>query len=284
MIIVVRQRFDADIAIYAREMSYSGFPTYQFKEPIVWFGQKILYKVFGEPIYVFIFFDIFIGLLIYKALSNFQVRNYVYFSILVFFPVILGLQNIYRQWISVVLFLYAFSLMWKNSNPKKSFFLFIISILAHNSAILMSPIIFIFMRNRPQWLWVVILSLCVVLMALGAKLKSTATTGTDFSSAYVALLVFMVFLLIIIDAGKIKMIFADQYKLFFIMIVLALSSFYLISSSSSERLSMTCLIILYPIISKVIEERFMQPETIRFLFIIFGFIPMNIHPLSQFIR
>ena len=140
------------------------------------------------------------------------------------------------------------------------------------------------MHNIVQRLWVVILPISVLIMALGAKLKSTAITGTDYSSAYVAVLVGMMFYLIVIDAGKIKMIFADQYKLFFNMSVISLSSYYLISSASSERVSMTCLIILYPIISKVIEERFMQPEAMRLLFMVAGFIPINIYPLSQFFR
>lgn len=283
LVIVVRQHFDADIAIYARLMTFDGFPYYQFKEPLIWFSQKILYKIFGNSFTVFAICDLIIGLILFKTLYNLKVKKYVYFSILLFFPVILGMQNIYRQWVASVLFLYSISLIWNNTISRKSIFAFVISIFSHNSAVLMTSVYFSIIRGSARHFWLLSLLICILLMFYGAKLKSTATTGADLSLAYVILSVFMIIAICLLDAGKIKKLYLYQYKILMSVVVLSVSSLFLLSSASSERVSMSFLIILYPILSIIIEERFKRPILIRLLFLFSSFVPITIYPISQFI-
>ena len=113
---VIRLNFQMDIGVYAKSMTYEVINFYYYREPIIWFSQRLLYQLTGSTYLTFIITDLILGYLLFLALKNFRLPRYSFFSILVFFPVILGMQNVYRQWAAAVFLLYAISL--RENQPK----------------------------------------------------------------------------------------------------------------------------------------------------------------------
>ena len=105
---------------------------YYLKEPIVWYGQRILYAIVQSSKLVFFISDLLIGIVLFSALKIFKLPQYIYFSILLFFPFITGMQNIYRQFYSSIFFLYTLANIWEGKAIFKIYGSFLLSFLSHN--------------------------------------------------------------------------------------------------------------------------------------------------------
>lgn len=282
--LVVRIEFDEDIKIYASSMSYTSLSIYYIREPVFWLGQRYLFEYINNSYIVFVVYDVVAGIVLFKAFSNLKVPRYAYFGILIFFPFILGMQNIYRQWLASIIFLYSFSLVWKEDFSLKPYATFLLSCLTHNVAAIFFPLLLIKNKNpilKFFWLPSFIISFAGVY--LGAEEKSSADTGDNLSMAYLLLLLTLFFLTIALDKGKILQKRIFEYKLIFSLFILALMATINLSSAGSERVSMFCLIIVYPVLAILFDERFKQKEPIRMAYISLGFIPMFIFSVSIFI-
>ena len=109
LVLIVRSKFDEDIVFYARVMTYENYSFYHFKEPVIWISHKVLFQIFENLFVVFLLTDMIIGILLFKSFKNFNLPQYVYFSILIFFPFIMGMQNAYRQWVIYNLAIFIFA-------------------------------------------------------------------------------------------------------------------------------------------------------------------------------
>ena len=283
--LVVRGNFDADIEnTYAPAMSGTSLSLYYLKEPVVWLGQRYLYSYVDSAYAVFIIYDILVGVVLFKALANFRIPKYAYFGILIFFPFILGMQNIYRQWVATILFLYSFSLVWAKEQNLKSYVFFTLSILAHNSAAIFFPLLFIKSHNFfGRLAWVLGLFVSFLGIHFGASTKSSPATGIDLSVAYLVLLFFLLCAIVALDKCIILRPGTSVCKLSLSLFALAAFGALILSSAGSERVSMFCLLILFPILSFVLEESFRQKTPMRITFTMLGFIPMLMFPVSVFI-
>ena len=165
----------------------------------------------------------------------------------------------------------------------KSFLFFGVSILTHNVAAVMLPVYFIKNNLREHILWFLALIISFLGVYFGANIKSSHSTGADLRFLYLTLILFILLAVPIVDRGIIKRIRRQEYK--FIITVIAISLFGLLrlSSASSERLSMFCLLLLYPIITILIEERFKISFPIRILFTLLGFCPIFLFSVSKLI-
>ena len=56
----------------------------------------ILKVILNNQNLVFIISDLIMGLILFESLKIFKSPQYIYFSILIFFPFVIGMQNIYR--------------------------------------------------------------------------------------------------------------------------------------------------------------------------------------------
>lgn len=283
LVLIVRSEFDEDIVLYARVMTYENYSLYHFKEPVIWLGHKILFRIYDDPFVVFLLTDTVIGILLFRSFKNLNLPQYLYFSILIFFPFIMGMQNAYRQWVSSILFLYSFSLIWNYNFKAKSFLFFGLSILTHNVAALMLPIYFLKNNVRERILWFLALIISFLGVYFGANIKSSHNTGADLRFLYLALMLFILLAIPIVDRGIIKRVRKHQYKLIVTLIAISLFGLLQLSSASSERLSMFCLMILYPIIAMLIEDRFKVTFPIRMLFTFLGFCPIFLFSISKLI-
>ena len=138
-VVAIRQKFDADIANYAEYMKLDVLNLYYLKEPVIWLGQRFFYDLFASSYLVFLFFDIIIGIVMYFALRLNNIPYYAYFSFLIFFPVILSMQNIYRQFFAEIFMLLCMGYLNSERKLGKSVLAFTTAFLSHNSAAVFLP-------------------------------------------------------------------------------------------------------------------------------------------------
>ena len=284
LILVVRSTFDTDIKTYAASMSMSTLSSYFLKEPVVWLGQRYLFLWLQNSLFVFVIFDILAGLLLFRALKEFNLPQYAFFSILIFFPSILGMQNAYRQWIATILFLYCFSLVWTYAAGMKKYIFFTLSVLSHNVAAIFIPLLFI--RNRKvlgHLIWYGAFLIAFFGILFGANTKSSAETGADLTLVYLFFITFLIMLVPLLDRGVIRKSRNLEYKLLTSLFFLSSFSMLILASAGAERVSMFCLLIAYPILVLLVEDSFKQRVLVRALFSLLGFIPMFFFSVSKFI-
>ena len=284
LILVVRNTFDSDINTYAAAMSDSSLSIYYLKEPVVWLGQRYLFSWLQNPFFVFVISDLLAGLLLFRAFKNFNLPQYAFFSVLIFFPFTLGMQNIYRQWIATIILLYCFSLAWNNTKSINKYIAFTLSVMSHNVAAIFVPLVFI--RNKHvlgNLMWYGSFLIGLAGIKFGAGSKSSVNTGSDLTLVYLFLITFFIMLVPLLDRGVIRKLRRLEYKLLCLLFILSSYSIIFLSSAGAERVSMFCLMIAYPILVLLFEDRFKQKLLMRTVFSVLGFIPMLLFGVSIFI-
>ncbi|MFQ1702524.1 EpsG family protein [Loktanella agnita] len=210
--------------------------------------------------------------------------QYTYFAILIFFPFVMGMQNIYRQWAACIFFLYCFSIVWNEKTPFKAYIFFILSFLSHNVAAVFLPLLFLRKRTVIGKLaWILSFGVSGAGIYYGAETKSSAATGSNLALAYSFLLFLFVCLIAILDKGIVREDRKKTYWLLISLLTLSIISVFLLSSVGAERISMFGLVISYPILANLLDERFKQKAIIRAIFTVLGFIPMFMFSVSKFI-
>ena len=284
LILIIRSEFDSDIATYAAAMTGSTMSLYYLKEPVIWVGQRYIFSFVQDPYLVFVITDLLTGAILFQALKNFKLPQYAFFSFLIFFPTILGMQNIYRQWVATVLLLYSFSLITIDNNSKGKYLAFTLSVLSHNAAAIFVPILFINEeRAKGRLLWYTTCIIAVYGIKLGAEHKSSANTGSDLTFVYLTLIMFFIFLIPVLDHGTVRKLRKFEYKLLSLLLILSSCSILFLSSAGAERVSMMCLMIAYPILVLLFENRFKQNQLPRSVYSLLGFLPMFFFSVSSFI-
>lgn len=284
LVLVVRNTFDGDINTYADTMSSTSLSIYYLKEPVVWLGQRYLFSWLHNPFFVFVICDLLAGLLLFCALKNFSLPQYAFFSVLIFFPFVLGMQNVYRQWVATILFLYCFSLVWGHTGGIKKNIVFLLSVMSHNVAAIFVPLLFIKKRQvLGKLMWYCSFLIAFIGIKLGADTKSSSESGADLTLAYLLLLTFFIMLVPLLDRGVIRTLRNFEYKLLLSLFLLSSFSMIILSSAGAERVAMFCMIVAYPILVLLFEDRFKQKVLTRTLFLLLGFIPIFLFGTSKFI-
>lgn len=266
--------FDADIRQYALAMHTDGYGFYFLREPIVWLGMRYLYDVLNSEVAVLLTFDL-IGLAIaYAAFAKLKAPWYALFGFLCFFPFVLGMQNIYRQWLSALFLLLAYSVARSGSWWRYLFA--IVASLTHNVAFLFWPLLFSSSRTRSAraFFWIGIL-LVPVAIEIGLETKSSAATGANLAWAYLGLLVL---LLVAHYAMRLlplrtRSVVPDSRLLLASLIIVG-AGVGSLSSASAERVGMFALMICYPLIAVRLEQLPIARLPARLAFIHFGFWPI----------
>lgn len=281
--VVIRSSgFDTDIINYSRAMSESSFSFYSLREPVVWIGQRLAYNLLESEILVFILFDIIAFLIIYRAFRNFNLPQYAFFSILCFFPFILGVQNVYRQWFSVALILLSFSYL--NRSFIKRYFYFLAAGLSHNVAGLFLASFLTASNKRAEKIFgFIYLLIMPLIISLASDTKSSANTGQNLVVAYLALLFLVSIFVIASSRFKIKLFEKSRYTILATSLYSVLLSALILTSTGAERTAMYCLILYYPYLVLVIEDKFKQSVVLRVLLILGGFIPILLFGTREFL-
>lgn len=160
-----------DINTYSEAFQNLGFYVGRTTEPIVWFGQRYLYKILESPFWVFVISDVIIGAVVVVAFGLLRVPHYTYVSALSFFPVYIG----HAERISVVggihLFLMALALCRMVGGRLPTMILFGLSLLSHNITTTFLPLLASFYRTRFKvvvyGVSILIVQLCLLLFVSG---------------------------------------------------------------------------------------------------------------------
>ncbi len=285
--VVVRlSGYDSDIQTYMGAMDFDSYSFYYLKEPVVWIGQRFLYDMLGSKFVVFLVFDAVGGFFVFAALTRINVPQYLYFSILLFFPFVMGFQNVYRQWLSMCIFLFAFGTVYQKHYRLAPviFIYFPIAVASHNvSAVFFSLIVLLKRSQMFKVLSLVILLALPVALVFFEGTKSSANTGLDLSLLYVfSILVFSIFMFLInrrcVNASK-----GINFVVCVYILVVALFSWFFLSSTSSERVSMFGLMVVYVLLAKDIDLRVKQKFISRVCVSSCGFFPLFVFGTRSFI-
>lgn len=260
--------------------NYAIWGVGNFREPVVLFINRISYLLLGEG-FSFFLGDTILVLLICAIFKKLKVHYSYILIFFCFFPVIMGLQSIYRQFFGtliclyIISFLYVDRLKYKNLHRVRLFAMSLLAPLSHNLHIL-SVILINFFRNR--WIFLVMLSgflsfaISQFYISFG---KSNTNTGASTYFLYVLLL--MVFFGVFI---RFKDKLGRNISLAGIVIVLLLGFTGL--ETPSERVGLSFLIFIY--LSIVLSvERFKPRVIARAMLLTFGFFPLYFFPAHSLI-
>jgi hypothetical protein len=269
----VRLNLDHDFVSYKGALVYKSYSFYIMREPIVWLGIRYMFSVLQSAYWTFVLFDLLIGLILYKALARFKVPQYAYFSILTFFPFLMGFNNAYRQWVASIFLLYAFSLIRDRNRWGWAWFIF--SGLAHNVAGVFVGLLFLGQKGYLQKSGLIVAILITpILIYFGGYMKSRVATGADLAVAYIVLLLVFLIFYAVSDKLKVKFLEIDSYKAIFLLVYITVFAVLFLSSAGAERTALVALICIYPLLTLKIESRYRQKYFLRLTFALLGFIPL----------
>lgn len=279
--LIVRTAFEVDIITYSEAFQNPGFYVGRTTEPIVWVGQRHLYKILESPFWVFVISDVIIGALMVVAFGILRVPHYTYVSMLSFFPFVLGMQNVYRQWVASILFLMALALCRIVGRRLPIMIWFGLSLLSHSMVAILLPLLASFHRTRFE-VFVYGMSILIVPILLFLFVSGKAiNTGAELSMLYVLTTAFVFFAFLFIDYAKIAKADFKDYLLIFTSIYVLVCSQLLVSNDVVERIGMMILLIIYPLICLKIDKRFRNPILPRVLVVVSGFFPLILTDTSE---
>lgn len=256
--------FDVDINTYASALNSELFSLYYLKEPVYWLSSRYLYKITQSPEVTFIIYDVISFMLVLKARKNIGLPQYFTYLFLLFFPAVMGINNVYRQYLSYTVFLYFSSLLIIRSGFIKKTFFILLSVLTHNVSALFSPLFFTLNKKRQISFRSVFLYLSVIILlpfALGSK------SNSDTGQLGVGVYLFVMGIMFIFYISSYRMVFNDISAKFFYYLIFLLSltsvSAVLMGSAQSKRVGMFALMINLIPIAKAIEDNYKQKRIVR---------------------
>lgn len=256
---------DGDINTYMMAMQDGNFSIYYLSEPFVWMGQKLLFKLTASEVLVFLFFDVLLIALIVKIRRNAGLPAYFLLVYFLSFPIFLGHQNIYRQLFSGLFLMLSLQSAQKQSNF--SIYYFILSVSSHLSAAVFMPLLFAVSRKKSaHFMAIFVFSMIAIAMTHVAQYKSSANTFSDTSYFYLSA---VLFLTIIWNARALKkyILLIDAHRRILILMCLILGFVLLaLSSMAVERLGLTALSIILPLVYLRVENIRPRPAVRTFVF------------------
>ena len=293
---LVRNSYDlnveSDFLQYSRVMEMTEMPLFFYREFIFIYGIQILYKITGNPIAVFIILDFLFYIMLYKGILlikkelfpgiNNSSMYYIYFSILLFFPIVLGFHTTYRQVFSTALAMLAYG-FYINNFKRKGLLYFIISFFIHNSSIFFLPIFFLANKNKFSKLLSLITLISIVFINITIAESTNELLVRDFTStkegANITLMYIYTLLLINIFIWLTEMYFSKIRKIYFTWIILFICVIYYssvigFSSGVSQRVAFISFTFVYLIVGLYLELIFKQKKFVRFIFINLSLLPL----------
>lgn len=277
-IIVRFSGFDSDIANYVRYLSYDSLSFYYYKEPFYWLGSRYIYRFIGMPELVFIFYDILFVLILLYITKVQSLPKYFPYLLLLFFPILMGMQNVYRQFIACGFLLLFLSSILNSSSFSIRFVSLLLAGLSHNAAFLFAPMIFLDFQSKDLSKKFLISSVSVlIVLPFLAFSKSNSETG-DLPSHIYIIFVFLIFLfhnLLTNFFLKINKNVHIQFSfMFFFFFSLVTLSVFFLGGAQSKRLSLIVLTLsLIPLVL-IVESCFKDKLLSRILFFLILILPI----------
>ncbi|HAS6064096.1 TPA: hypothetical protein I7135_18210 [Vibrio vulnificus] len=242
--------FDVDILEYSYAMHSDKMTIYYLKEPVFWLGSRFFFSVFQSEEAVFILYDMFCFFMVLKSLELVKQPKYIAVFMFIFFPSVMGLQNVYRQFIAVSFLLS--SILLCNSKPKSSWLMFCFAVLSQNSAAIFLPLLLHFKSKKYLSYISSIFVLALLPIAIGTK--STSDTGTLGPEVYIIALSFLFvfsFLLVYFSREKRYYFILFPYAYLFLLVTEAML---LMGTGQSKRVGMMSLLLYLLVFVGLIEK------------------------------
>ena len=287
--VVRRAGFDADMANYNEFLQIKSFSIYYIKEPVYWLGSRVIFELTESTQFVFMFYDIIFICLLLFVRSALNLPKYFPYLVLLFFPTVLGMQNVFRQFIaSGFILLLLYQVISSKKLPFKICTL-IVAGLSHNVAILFIPMIFINAKKHKLNKLFVLSGLGILLLLpLVIGSKSSSDTGDLPPYLYVVIFSMLIFMYILIFKFKFstnKPIYTQFLYLFFYLFSLLLLAMFFMGGAQSKRIGMLSFFIsLIPLVLSI-EYRFKQKVFVRVLFLVILVLPtLLFHNASSLLK
>ena len=190
--VAVRSRVPAnDMVNYVAAFGMWPPPVtvYTVREPVIWFGLPLMRFVVKDATFAFVVIDLVTCIATIAALRRLDDGSGRVLSIaptlIASFVYLFGQQNVLRQHIALVIFLWAISYC-VNSNGRATLF-FVLSSLAHNGTVMLfGHWLDHRAKGRFQLGWLVtVLGVTILPWAIGLVGKSSSATGANSTVAYV---------------------------------------------------------------------------------------------------
>lgn len=277
--IVVRfTGYDDDIVNYASTLDSPLLlffaNIYYLKEWFYWIGSKLIYTVLPIKQLVFIIYDLLVFFFVFKGTKNMNLPKYFILLYFLFFPSLLGMQNVFRQFIAGSILFYSISLAYSNPLSNKKYYLWLLACCTHNLSFLFLPVIFSFSDKKRDLLFMICCALgVIVLLPVAAGSKSSSSTGMNLTSLYliVVVVVFLFYLLSLKLKIRKNMFPIIRMSIYFVFLEGAAWKF--LGSAQAERIGMMMFQMSLPFIVMFIDKYYKDKNFLRIALIIILILP-----------
>ena len=259
------------------------------REPFIYLALIGSFALTQDKILAFIFIDIIGFIFLFRGIFlvlNYYIKssarfNFLFFAIFLFFPFAFGMHITLRQYFATIFIICSIGYAL-NGFTKKSILFLLISILSHNSAGLLGPLI-LYLNNKKILKLGAYIGSALIPFAMyyigiiGDKLNmqqlNTLEVGGSIDVIYA--LIFLIILILFFLTTYLKPGKNDK-----LIILISLYSFYIaifanifFSSSNTERMCMMLMAVLYPFIFILADEKFRQKIATRLCLFIISILP-----------
>ncbi|RKR06051.1 EpsG-like putative glucosyltransferase [Kushneria sinocarnis] len=286
---------DYDMNTYASALHYeyvfSLENMYFIREFLYWSGASYIFQWVQDEQLTFWTIDLIWLALLHIALgrthNNINMPLYAIPFMVIFFPSLMGYENIYRQLIASMFVIYAF---FGTRSVYGAAVVGILALFIHNASIVYAPLIYIYSATKNFSIPKVRVSHklifgLVYLMEIGgvyyaslgdsALSKSSSSTGLSLSFAYGILFIAMFFLALYLSHFQlvkfVKRHFYIVYALFTFMLFVPV-----LGPAQAERIGMMLLVLVTPLFIAELDRSFREDNSriiIRMLFVMVGAAP-----------
>jgi len=285
-----------DMGAYNLNMAREdNFISYHLREPIFWVGSRFLYKVIGNFGLVFVVMDVVLFLSFYKSIELLQSFfpkhikldniKYLYFAAFLVYPYIVGMHNHYRQILAITIAMCAIGLADKKLG--KALFIYLISILVHNAALMLFPVILLVKKFNILTYLIVIAALAIIfnffipsflIDEIYRRLDDKTLTVDIFNIRtllYASLLFFLTLTVIISEYfAKSRENFLLIKVLFSFTLIYLFSLWFFPNNLVASRVFFMVLTVIFILIGLYIENRFKPIQISRLLYFHLSLVPL----------
>lgn len=247
-------------------------------QPFIWLGTRSIYYIVGSPEITFLIFDMLLVLSMLYSQKKSQKPLYYVLLFLLFFPSVLGVNNVYRQFAASCFFFSAYMLI-DSRQTKKSFFFLILAILSHTAIITLAPVLlFKYLFNKNSRFVIPIFVLSVFSLMLISRYYSYGSyeynTGTVSYIGYIFVFCFFVFFVFFVKAltsldMSLKYFIKDFTGVFYV-VFLTLVFIFVSNSVGIKRISLLSMMVVLIFYFDFLEGRVKQ-KNIILSFLAFAF-------------
>lgn len=248
---------------------------YFLREPFFWGIIQIGHILgFSSQIY-FLIIDFLILVLVSLALKRLEVPNYFIALFFITFFSLIGIQNIYRQWLATSFLIVSYSFL-VNKRGLRSNVNLLFSITSHNSTFFAGLLSIFRSRKFNFYLYLLGLPLIVLAFFFAGNTKSIVNTNLDLTIIFIAINAIVASIIFLTGSNQ----FLEKYYFYNISIIwllISVLSILFLTGDSSERYQYIFMSIFFPILSINIEKTIYPVELARIFLLFLLTIPI-LHP------